>query len=537
VNRTQTSSKPTTTKGQLPKVKLIFLPFLILSVGFLIGYSLLRYLVDVQLHLPVKDYMLNLAVPLILPCLLSAIFLRKRVRLLDLKGERQDGYFPYVLFAGIFAAIPTLVAQFYIEKAAYNLNELENPAAIAAAPPDKYYHFAQYSVDSVWPQGGFASHLDYNWGKHDITFRNYCVIPFDQTRSDAKATSRVWYVKEYKKTVSEVEFDEDRNGALNEFLKQSNAEFRHHDFTQATYFEDLPSSTERDGFTEAIHGFFSDLPADAHLYLLSPHDEQFSERTGNLLPWVFWSLLLTSVAFLLMVIIPNRDPRAWNAFLKKKSNPDGDELMEFLLYFIPRGDHFMTTILVDLNLLLFLGMVISGVNLAYPKAPDLINWGASSTEMVMEIGEYWRVFTAMFVHAGLQHIAMNMVALAVCGFLLEPILGKWKFLLVYLIAGLGGSISSLIFNENVVSCGASGAIFGLYGIMLVLLLCRIIPRADSQIYWIILGAYGALNLVLGFFIKEVDNACHLGGLATGIALGLLLALLFRKGLKAKAENA
>ena len=132
-------------------------------------------------------------------------------------------------------------------------------------------------------------------------------------------------------------------------------------------------------------------------------------------------------------------------------------------------------------------------------------------------GDWYRLLSAAFVHVQIWHIGLNMYALWVLGSLLEPVLGRWRFLTLYLLSALGGSVASLAFlSPGTASYGASGAVFGLLGATLVVL--RRFGR-DVTAVLVILG----INVVLGFVVTGIDWRAHLGGLATGLLLSLVFA--------------
>ena len=131
-------------------------------------------------------------------------------------------------------------------------------------------------------------------------------------------------------------------------------------------------------------------------------------------------------------------------------------------------------------------------------------------------GQWYRLLTAAFLHASIPHLAFNMVALYLVGPSLERHLGRTRYLVLYVVAALGGSVASyLISSPAQVGLGASGAVFGLFGAALVL--ARRL-QADARSLFTIIG----LNLVLGFVIPNVDWRAHLGGLVTGTAVAALL---------------
>jgi membrane associated rhomboid family serine protease len=128
--------------------------------------------------------------------------------------------------------------------------------------------------------------------------------------------------------------------------------------------------------------------------------------------------------------------------------------------------------------------------------------------------QYYRAFTAMFLHANFQHILFNMIALLIVGPAVEVLLGKGRFLVLYLLAGLGGSVASYLLSPaNVAGLGASGAIMGLIGAYIVIGLRRRLPVAA------VVGLL-VVNLLIGFS-GSIDWRAHLGGLAVGSLLALV----------------
>jgi rhomboid protease GluP len=171
----------------------------------------------------------------------------------------------------------------------------------------------------------------------------------------------------------------------------------------------------------------------------------------------------------------------------------------------------MTNIMIALCIIVFVLTYFFGNGSTDSKT--LINFGANYAPLV-KYGEYYRLITCAFLHAGVIHLFVNMYSLFVVGTQVETFIGKWKFLFVYLISALSGSLMSIIFNANIVSVGASGAIFGLLGSLLYFgyhyrmylsntLLTQIVP--------III-----LNLFIGFMSTNIDNGAHIGGLVGGL---------------------
>jgi membrane associated rhomboid family serine protease len=156
----------------------------------------------------------------------------------------------------------------------------------------------------------------------------------------------------------------------------------------------------------------------------------------------------------------------------------------------------------------------------------LIAYGAKDNSLIMQ-GQYWRFVTPVFLHANVLHVTLNMLNLAVLGVFLERLVGHIRFLLIYLITGVVSIIASFYFMPQEISVGASGAIFGLVGAYSIFVLIH--RRAFRKggvpaLIWLIFVIVG--NLSIGFFVPNVDNYAHVGGLLSGCLLGWWFTPLF-----------
>lgn len=198
----------------------------------------------------------------------------------------------------------------------------------------------------------------------------------------------------------------------------------------------------------------------------------------------------------------------------------------FFSLFIPREDYFITPILVNLNIVLFIAMVSTGVNIMSPDSESLLKWGANFRPVTLN-GEWWRLITCCFLHIGILHLLMNMYALVYIGLLLEPYLGRTRFTAAYLLTGITASVASLWWHDNTVSAGASGAIFGMYGVFLAMLTTNLIEKEARTALLTSIGIFVVYNLANGL-TGGIDNAAHLGGLAGGLAMGYLFVQSLKK---------
>jgi rhomboid protease GluP len=189
-------------------------------------------------------------------------------------------------------------------------------------------------------------------------------------------------------------------------------------------------------------------------------------------------------------------------------------------------DLFVTKILLAMNVVIFLAMIVSGVNPLQPTIDNLIHWGADFGPKTITNGEWWRVLMSMFLHIGILHLSFNMFVLWQVGPFVERLLGNLGFITVYLVSGLAGAFVSLAWNPYVVSAGASGAIFGLYGALLGFLLRGRDSVPSEVLSPLIKNAliFIAFNAVYGFMRSGTDVAAHVGGLSAGFVCGLIVSV-------------
>lgn len=182
----------------------------------------------------------------------------------------------------------------------------------------------------------------------------------------------------------------------------------------------------------------------------------------------------------------------------------------------------ITNIIIAINILVYVFCAIKAANIVDIPALILYYFGANCKIGVELYHQYYRLFTCMFLHAGIIHLACNMYSLYFMGNLIEKIYGKIQFLIIYIISGIGCSLLSLAFLDNMftVSVGASGAIFGLFGAFLFFAIKernRLSKAVINNIAFVII-----INLVLGASSARIDNYGHIGGLVTGIILSVMV---------------
>lgn len=181
-----------------------------------------------------------------------------------------------------------------------------------------------------------------------------------------------------------------------------------------------------------------------------------------------------------------------------------------------------TLTIIGLNTAVFLLMVVNGVNIMMPETQNLIDWGANFKPLTLD-GQWWRLLTSCFLHIGLLHLGINMYALLSVGVVLENMIGRTQYIIAYLVCGLAGSAASLWWHEATVSAGASGAIFGMFGLFYGWATTSHRLSAEEKKAQLASGAtFLAFNLFMGLS-GRIDNAAHIGGLTGGVIIGLLVS--------------
>jgi rhomboid protease GluP len=197
-----------------------------------------------------------------------------------------------------------------------------------------------------------------------------------------------------------------------------------------------------------------------------------------------------------------------------------------------------TYLLVGINCAVFLAMVARGSSFWMPTLDQLMFWGADRPNNVLVYGEWWRIVTAMFVHVGILHLATNMWCLWNLGLLAEPLMGSFGLFAAYILTGAAGNLLSTFYNwvrpihdasgapYFQAGAGASGAVFGIAGALIVLLKSKQLPVPPLEVRKLRKSViyFAAINLVIGLSINfgsgftgvAVDNSAHIGGFLCGL---------------------
>jgi rhomboid protease GluP len=503
------------------KLRHIYLRYILISIGFIVLYSSIRWYLDYELGvLHLKEDLLNFWIPFALPLVPIAIWLRRGIMCLNIRGKNDNGFFAFQFIAAITIFLPTLITQEYIEASSSKLIKVQSVSEIKKAKNTDCYVIRDFNIIKDY-SGAYQASRTSGRNNEDLRFTNYFVVPLVNSSNQVHSYShKYWYGIRFTEEMSNYASNDRKTEQWKSFYQKCIRDYKRYDFENFVYLQGVSYSDDRDGYIEAIKARQNNVNTE-DLIILEPIDKPFEEKLGNKFGWIFGSFGIGAFVFLLMILIPSVNKTELKRYLDKKPLKE-DDLKDMLKFLVPKGDHFTAAILIDINLIIFILLVTSGISIMSATPKELLELGANRRYEVMN-GEYWRLFSSMFLHGGLMHIFMNLFGIGATCSLIEPILGRYKTLIAYLISGIGASLMSIYWHENTVSVGASGAIFGMMGVMIALL----VTKKDNDfksIYYVILGLYGGVSLLFGL-LGGIDNAAHIGGLLTGFIIGLILIII------------
>lgn len=502
----------------LKKIKHILPTLLIVGFGTVAGVTFIRWVLCIQFSiLDLKEEVWNLWIPLILPWIPILIWLRPRLRVLTFKKETDNRrvLFQFISWGMITAML--IVSQAYLTTATGRLESIKNIQQIDNTKPARYYKIDRFAVAPYF--GG--SYTDFRTsGKYnqDLNFDVFFVTPIlNDTSERINNTPMYWYGVKYHKRVSNKISKEEKEQKYQAFYNECIQKMNNYNFYSLDHFERKPNSDDLQNFLKAIEARTKHESKEYVVFV--PVNESYENRNGNKFAWIFGAFGIGITVFLLLLIWPGFSETERKKFISGKK-PKHDELKDILKFLIPKDYHFITSIILDLNILVFIIMFLLGINPISPNGKELLEWGANRRFETMN-GDWWRLVTSMFLHGGVMHLFLNICGLVLAAIFVEPILGRRNYAILYIISGICASLASIWWFSNTVSVGASGAIFGLYGAILGLLLTNAFPKGGKKGMFKMIGIYVGINLLFGL-TGGIDNAAHIGGLLSGGLLGIIL---------------
>lgn len=493
----------------MARLRKLYVPYLLASAGLFVVYSYLNWWLLVDNHwLRLKDEWVGIWFPLILggtvtywvmvPILKVFLFSRRMMSFLELA-------------IWLFIAVPIMLGQYYLSDSTSHLTKVDSPSEILS--DSQYYVVKNFRIDKA--SRGFWLTKN-SVGRYDTETRltSYFASPMLHLDSVKLGEQNIWLVWTYAKLLSASKARTKEQ--IDAFCLESFKEFENHLF-DTNLFKIIPYSDKTDAAIEAIKS--SPVQYNKDKLILLEEVKEGNRSMEKVSPkWALGSLILGNLLWLFVVLLGKVNRKDYgllgSAFAKKQAK---EERLLWFSFFVPKDEYWAVPVIIDLNLFVFLSMVLSGVSMVHPLTSQLILWGGNYAPLT-EGGQWWRLLTSMFIHIGFKHLLYNLLVLGFIGLFMEEEMGRSRFLCLYILSGIVGGLASLYWNENVVSVGASSGIFGLLGYASIILLFR-----KEYLLFIGLMVYMGVNFALEMY-GMVDNSAHLGGFLVGVVLGVVSSL-------------
>jgi membrane associated rhomboid family serine protease len=498
------------------KLRRFFLPVAALSVLLLAAYSALNWFVLSRSDL-LREDVADTWLPLIIALALELALILPRLRSLDL-GKKNLPWL-YNLAALAVLAAPVMLAQAYTSTATATITHVGDAGDIGKAAQSRYYTADTICADAahthatvhIQPTGGHNQYLDITIYAVAPVCKTAAYFPksiLDATAPPVRDQPGLWIGLKFFRTLDNTLAPETKKNLYLAFVDQSQRDLDKLDTSKYRYLERSARSMDRRSFDKALAKGGIKQPASQTV--LVPHTEAFAPNPND---WLMMTGLALAVGLAIWAAMVAVAPLAE----ENPNQPQDDATLAPMV--IPTRRSYGLPLLIDLNFAVFLAMVIAGLGFISFDSDDLIVWGGNYGPALKQ-GQVFRLVTSLFVHGGIMHLLNNMYGLMIAGIFLNTALPNWRMILCYLVTGIGGSLAGAVLHPEIVSVGASGAILGLWGVLVALALFGDARLAPQKKVILINGAtFAALTMVIGGFTPGIDNAAHIGGFVTGLAVG------------------
>ena len=505
------------------KFRYVMVPFIVVVVCTAIVLGLFILL---GTYLNITEHNITFTLPTLISSIIVLYFYRPHLKILhEPNSKKSPRDFLFMLCLAATAGTSINAGKLLVDLT-QDLIYVKQATDISEEELSKYYN--PQSVNIFKPYTGIDT-IKQVTGKHgrDLSFSIYfatAILP-DNFNTDNLSTISPsdihhWYVASYHKTISNNKSYSFKEQAYKEFIESSTNHYFGYEPNNVTYYERLYNSAERNSFLNCLPLSYSPEGDDIYV-LLKPHYEPFENRYFSNLKWLLIFLLVGPIAGSLILNGAKIEPKEYRR-IKNGAKREKDFVNKVFEYVIPRNGHFITSIIISLNIIILFLSFLGDADPLSPSDYSLYNWGANRSIDVQN-GEWWRLFTTLFVNAGIFHMLLNIGGLVVASMFIEPIIGRTRYTILFLVSGLAAGLVSTWWHEysSPIMAGGSGAIFGLIGGLIGLAIAGAY-KAEDRMWWIA-GAfiYMVANLLWGL-MGGVDNAAHIGGLLAGIPMGWIL---------------
>lgn len=530
------------TKGSTKlKLKQVFFPYLGLSILTILIFGTLRWLLDIYLDvLPLKEGYWDFGIPLLLSISVISIWMWPRYELLTLKWVKRSssGYFFITMVLALI--IPLVLSQNYLSKAAYDVIEVDSLNDIRHYPKQKYF-----KVDNVKPlKSERVSYIETQVVVNGRYFEStlhidyYIATPFT-------AAENIWLGSSYYTKYDNRADQSIKDRQYAAFINDSRHKYQAKDLSNISYFNKLKSSNSRNAYLYTIStaNRQSNLPP----LVLIPETGLLTDSLGRDFVWGFGSFFIGMVLCLLLVLAAEFDNQEKKGTRKrtpirkqkpvKKREPVSDLSKSLMALFRSNKKQPATLVLMLICIGTFILTVFMGMDIIDPLSRQVNSVGGLTMD-ALQAGKYWCVVTSLFVHAGIMHLAMSLGMLFAVGSILEKVLGPIRFTIAFFVCGIFSNVLGVLYYDMDMA-GAWGAIFGLFGIAMMLIAYKIFNKEYREIYGatVIVILTILLSSMFVAFINTLSYmAYYLLTLCFGVVLGVVMIMTQKQYLLRNARR-
>lgn len=529
------------TKGSIKlKLKQIFLPYLGLSILTILLFNAFRWVFDIYLDvLPLNEGYWNFGIPCVLSVLVVSIWMWPRYELLTLKWVKRSssGYFFITMVLAL--VVPLVLSQNYLSKSAYEVIEVNNLNDIRHYPKQKYFRVNDFEtlkseqVSYVETQVISGRYFD-----STLHIDHYIATPFI-------AAENIWLGSSYHTSYDNREDQSIKDSQYAAFINDSRHQYEAEDFSDIRYFNKLKSSNNKSAYLHTIStaNRQSNLPP----LILNPETGVIANSLDRDFLWGLGSFIIGIGVCLLLILAADIDDEEKKDTRKripikkqkhvKKRAPVSDLSKSLAALFRSNKKQPATLVLMLTCIGAFVLNIFMGMDIINPLSRQIGKVGGLTTD-ALQAGKYWRVVTSLFVHAGIMYLAMSLGMLFAVGSILEKVLGPIRFTIAFFICGIFSNALG-VFYYDMDLAGAWGAIFGLFGIAMMLITYKIFNKKYREIY----GAIVAVIMIIflsSMFVAFINTLSYLAyyllTLCFGVVFGMVMVMTQKQSLLRNARR-
>lgn len=504
----------------------LFLPYALLLAATTSCGAFIYWLIIVLPELEtIREGITHFWIPAFVGAIVVFFLVRPKLQMLQLKTKKADLPYLYFILAMAGISVPLSIAIHLVDELSAKTTVVENIGEIRDRPHTRYYKASSYVINQGFPGINAVADVSGKYNQY-LNYTLYICSPITEHLGDSSRQPAAFVGARYHKQISNRLSDHEKEKLYEAFFESSMSDYYKGRGEPFQYLKRLPNTLEHDQYKLAARRSRLYSQED-QLLVLIPVYEPYARRASGEIRALLISFAVIPSIWAFMVFLPKLQENVARQSDQQLKRRAGRRFQKEWSLLFPGREFWATPLLAFLNIAVFILMLLAGVDGFSPLGRELWNWGALSAR-AFTAGEWWRMVTAFFVHAGIVHLVMNMMGLFLAGQFLEKTIGSARLLGWYLFCGLMAGFVSLAWNPEVIRVGASGAIFGLNGILLAFILLKRFDPVSNRFLLLLLAGTAGFSLVMGFLIKGIDNAAHLGGLATGLIVGYTITLVSGK---------